>query len=105
MDSHRDKAQKWYKSKRWQKVRGRQLARHPYCQCPLHEGKYLLANVVDHIEPHRGDPRKFWSVRNLQSLTKQCHDSWKQRKERGGVEVGCRADGTPLDHDHHWNNS
>ena len=103
MDDYRDRTQKWYKTGRWRRIRARQLARYPYCQCPLHEGKKLLANVVDHKRPHRGDSRKFWNTSNLQSLTKQCHDSWKQRQERGGHEIGCREDGTPLDYEHHWN--
>lgn len=92
------KAQAWYKSKRWQTLRREQLARHPYCQCPHHEGQKIPANVVDHRKPHKGDARLFWDRRNLQSMTKECHDSMKQSQERGGVgfSKGCDAQGWPL---------
>jgi 5-methylcytosine-specific restriction protein A len=88
----------WYKSKRWQRLRQHQLAKHPYCQCPHHEGKKLLADVVDHKTPHKGNERLFFDDRNLQSMTKQCHDSHKQSMERGGhgFERGCDEKGYPL---------
>ncbi|MGK7663365.1 HNH endonuclease signature motif containing protein [Marinovum sp. E06] len=40
--------------------------------------------VADHIDPHRGDPAKFWDRDNLQCLCKACHDSDKQKQERRG---------------------
>ncbi len=99
----------WYKAKRWQSLRARQLRLHPYCQCPHHEGKKLRADdpehggaVVDHIEPHRGDAKLFFSRRNLQSMTKQCHDRYKQSEESGGAGFlkGSDEDGWPLDKAH-----
>jgi hypothetical protein len=33
----------------------------------LSEGKIVAARIADHIEPHRGDPIKFWTGA-LQSL-------------------------------------
>ena len=67
----------------------------------------MLASVVDHIDPHKGDERKFWNARNLQSMTKQCHDKFKQSQEKGGAgfDMGSNADGTPLNPDHPWYNS
>ena len=98
--------QSWYKTKRWQRLRKAQLARHPYCQCPHHRGqdKLATATVVDHITPHKGDTTLFWSTRNLQSMTKQCHDSFKQSQEKGGAGFyrGCGPSGEPLSHDHAW---
>lgn len=38
--------------------------------------------VVDHIEPHRGNPALFWDPDNLQTVAKSWHDSDKQRTER-----------------------
>jgi 5-methylcytosine-specific restriction endonuclease McrA len=60
--------------------------------------------VVDHIEPHRGDRRLFWNTSNLQSMTKVCHDRFKQSQEKGGAGflVGCDEDGWPLSEDHPW---
>ena len=58
-------------------------------------GRVVLATVVDHIEPHRGDQAKFYGGA-LQSLCKQCHDSDKQRIELGKApkpEIG--LDGWP----------
>jgi len=63
----------------------------------------VAATVVDHITPHRGDMTLFWDKSNWQSLCKRCHDSHKQRLEKGGVEVGCNLSGLPLDKAHHWN--
>lgn len=90
--------QAWYRSTRWVKVRKQQLAAYPYCQCPHHEGRFVFADVADHREPHRGDARLFWDTRNLQSLTKECHDRFKQSQERGGhgFGVGSDVNGMPL---------
>lgn len=33
------------------------------------------SQVVDHIEPHRGDQRLFWRRSNWQPLCKRCHDT------------------------------
>lgn len=90
--------QAWYRSKRWASVRKQQLARHPYCQCPHHEGQRVMAEVVDHKTPHKGDARLFWNTSNLQSMTKRCHDSMKQSQERGGIGFarGSDINGMPL---------
>lgn len=38
--------------------------------------------VVDHIQPHRGNPDLFWDINNLTTVSKLYHDSTKQRIER-----------------------
>lgn len=93
-------------------MRARHIAKHPYCQCPEHEGQNHRVEgsrqmVVDHIEPHRGDTRLFFDDRNLQTLTAACHNSWKASLEgrRGSAPnplVGCDADGNPLNPEHPW---
>jgi 5-methylcytosine-specific restriction enzyme A len=95
---------KLYKTKRWKRLRRHQLALRPYCQCPHHDGQQVTADTVDHIRPHRGDLRLFWDQRNLQSMTKECHDRWKQSLEKGGhgFMKGCDESGAPLSKDHHW---
>ena len=80
---------KWYKTARWQKLRLVVLERDGYvCQQTgtLLCGKHPAPNapVVDHIRPHRGDERLFWDINNLQSVTKEYHDSTKQAAERKG---------------------
>lgn len=97
-------AQRQYKTKRWQRVRARQLNRQRYCECPHHKGKRVPADTVDHKIPHRGDPKLFWDERNLQSMTKPCHDAHKQSQERGGAGFlkGCDERGWPLSKEHEW---
>lgn len=67
----------------------------------------VRATVADHKIPHRGDIHLFFSASNIQSLTKGCHDSWKQALERSGVDLisGCDERGNPLDPKHHWNDA
>ena len=63
-----------------------------------------MANVVDHIEPHKGDRRKFFDERNLQSFEKYCHDKFKQSAEKGGHGFlqGVDERGWPLSKEHEW---
>ena len=70
-----------YDSK-WQRESKAFLAKpeNRYCAC----GCGRLADMVDHIIPHRGDRRRFWDRRNWQPLASSpCHSRWKQRAERG----------------------
>lgn len=97
----------WYKSKQWLRMREEQLAAHPLCQCPhCREGKgrWAEATVVDHIKPHRCDRKLFFDKKNIQSMSKPCHDAMKQSQERGGhgFLAGCDEHGEPLSHDHEW---
>ena len=66
-------AQRGYGS-RWKVARKHFLDRHPLCVECLKNGKMTPATVVDHIVPHRGDPRLFWDNANWQALCKSCHD-------------------------------
>lgn len=77
---------KWYKTTRWQRLREQVLIRdHFICQRTkaLLIGKYPAPNsaVVDHIKPHRGNEELFWDMDNLQSVSKEYHDSIKQAQE------------------------
>ena len=94
-----------YKTKRWKRLRERQLSEHPMCQCPHCQEKGLPANVVDHIKAHKGDRKLFFDKLNLRSMAKTCHDSRKQSEERGGSGFlkGGDVTGQPLDPSHHWN--
>jgi 5-methylcytosine-specific restriction protein A len=94
----------WYKTSQWQHMRQQQLARKPYCECPHHVGQSIMAEIVDHVQPHRGDRRKFFDPRNLQSLAAQCHNKFKQSAERGGYGFarGCDVNGMPLVNEPGW---
>ena len=87
---------------RWQKARATFLSSHPLCADHKKRGHIVVATVVDHIIPHRGDQTLFWDSSNWQSLCKRCHDSAKQREEKGGGIAGCDLSGLPLDPSHHW---
>ena len=66
----------------WQKASKAFLASHPLCEERLKRGKYTKAMVVDHIVPHRGDPKLFWDRNNWQALCKRCHDQKTGREDR-----------------------
>jgi len=68
---------------RWKKVRARQLRIEPLCRLCSNEGIIKVANVVDHIIPHKGNSDLMWSSSNHQSLCTPCHNS-KTAREDGG---------------------
>ena len=65
---------------RWQRESKQFLQSHPLCAECMKQGRYTKATVVDHIKPHRGDPKLFWDRTNWQSLCKPCHDdkTWNE---------------------------
>lgn len=67
-------------------------------------GRVVMASVVDHIKPHRGNLELFLDADNLQSLCKRCHDGHKQAQEHNsdGILRGAGHDGRPLDLAHPW---
>ncbi|WP_143747208.1 AAA family ATPase [Marinibacterium profundimaris] len=77
----------WYSLKRWKDLRRQVLKRDGYtCQqtgVPLIGGRDDPdAPIADHIREHKGDPVLFWDPNNLQAVSKQWHDSEKQKIER-----------------------
>lgn len=68
---------------KWQRERAAYLAANPICTEHWKLGRVVLANVVDHIVPHKGDQKLFWSRSNWQPLCKPCHDA-KTAREDGG---------------------
>ena len=65
----------------WQRARLSFLRRNPLCaQCDS-RGAIRLANVVDHIVPHRGNAKLFRDVINWQPLCTPCHNA-KAARER-----------------------
>ena len=76
---------------RWAKARAAFLRQHSWCVMCMRAGQPLRATVVDHIAPHRGDPKLFWAEANWQPLCKPHHDRDKQREERGSAREDVRA--------------
>jgi 5-methylcytosine-specific restriction enzyme A len=85
----------WYADRRWRRIRAAQLQKEPLCRYCQKQGRIKLADVADHIEPHKGDKHKFY-YGALQSLCHLCHSSVKQREEGGKGPVGCDLNGWPL---------
>jgi 5-methylcytosine-specific restriction enzyme A len=69
---------------RWRWSRRAFLARHPLCAACQAAGRVVAATVVDHVVPHRGDPRLFWDQRNWAPACKHCHDRKTAREGRWG---------------------
>lgn len=88
----------------WMREREAFLRCYPTCvYCEKYKnGRITAATVVDHITPHRGNPALFWDRSNWQALCQSCHDRHKQREEKVNRAIGCAADGTPFDPQHHW---
>jgi len=59
---------------KWQKARQAFLFKHPLCRICEEKGIIQSANVVDHIIPHKGDMKLFWSRSNWQPLCTTCHN-------------------------------
>ena len=88
---HRPSFQQRGYDARWTKARATFLGQHPWCVMCMRAGQHLRATVVDHIVPHRGDPKLFWDEANWRPLCKPHHDREKQRAERGSAREDVRA--------------
>lgn len=82
-EKHRPKHQRrisadwhgWYNLPIWTKrLRPQHLLAEPFCRACAKEGKRTRAEVVDHVQPFRGDWDLFTDPSNLQSLCKYHHD-------------------------------
>ncbi|WP_347710389.1 HNH endonuclease signature motif containing protein [Ancylobacter sp. WKF20] len=79
-DQNRPSARERGYDGKWQTERAAFLKAHPTCKrCGQ------PATVVDHVVPHRGDRKLFWSRSNWQPLCTPCHSRAKQADEARGV--------------------
>lgn len=80
-----DPSRALYNTAAWKRLRKFKLARNYCCECErcAKAGRRLIATVVDHRQPHRGDPALFYDLENLQSMSKACHDR-KTASQDGG---------------------
>lgn len=69
---------------RWRQFRAKFLERSPLCVRCQAEGKVVVATVLDHIIPHRGNSELFWRKGNHQPLCAS-HHSQKTALEDGGI--------------------
>lgn len=66
----------------WSKARKLFLIDNPLCVRCADRGLIVAAQVVDHIEPHRGDRLKFWDRDNWQALCTRCHNQKTASEDR-----------------------
>lgn len=92
--ARRNAAQRGYGHK-WRKESKAFLALNPWCALQG-GGCTLLATLVDHRIPHRGDMTLFWDRSNWQGLCDHCHNVHKQRMENQGPERDHRGRLIPL---------
>jgi len=78
--NHMGQWDKLYRQRRWTKRAKAWRQANPLCRICKEQGRITLAQVTDHVVPHRGDLNVFW-YGPLQSLCRRCHDSHKQRME------------------------
>ncbi len=65
---------KWLNSSRYRNERKYFLNQNPLCVTCKATGKTTPANILDHMEPHKGNSELFWDQKNWQALCKRCHD-------------------------------
>ncbi len=100
---------KWpYNTTAWKKLRKLKLMSSPFCEDCEDEGRYTIANVVDHCVAISQGGAPFPPLDALASLC-QRHHSMKTARgpEAGAVRTskprrGCDASGMPLDPAHPW---
>jgi 5-methylcytosine-specific restriction enzyme A len=79
---------RWYSLRVWKAIRAAQLIGEPCCRRCTARGLTVIATVVHHQEPHRGNWKRFISG-PFESLCSDCHDREAQADEaasrlRGG---------------------
>ena len=62
----------------WQKARALFLADNPLCSDPfgVHGKRLVIAAVIDHWEPHRGNMALFWDTSKWRPLCDECN--WRK---------------------------
>ena len=74
--------QRGYDAK-WRKAREYFLSQNPLCVMCQQQGRITPANVVDHIQPHKGNQDLFWDEANWQALCQSCHNSKTAKEDMG----------------------
>ena len=83
-DAKRGSAHERGYSVAWQRARLGFLKSHPLCKRCADDDRVVVATVVDHIVPHKGDKVLFWDHDNWQPLCKPCHDRKTATEDGGG---------------------
>jgi 5-methylcytosine-specific restriction endonuclease McrA len=80
----------WYSTARWQALRLKVFVRDNYtCQRTgaLCAGTHPAPDspTANHKVPHRGNPALFWDEDNIETVTKEVHDTLIQREEQASL--------------------
>lgn len=86
--------QRGYDAK-WRRESKAFIALDPWC-VGLGPGCTIIATLVDHVIPHRGDMVLFWDRKNWQPLCEHCHNKHKARAETVNVQRDRRGRLIPL---------
>jgi 5-methylcytosine-specific restriction enzyme A len=81
-DRHRGSARARGYNAAWDNASRGFKRRHPLCPACEAVGIIACTEVVDHVEPHEGDTRKFWDKTMWQPACRWHHDVVKQVLER-----------------------
>ena len=81
-DNRPNAAKRGYGS-RWRRARDGHLRANPLCAECTREGITTIATLVDHIDPPKGDIKKFWDRDNWQSLCTPHHNRKTARQDGG----------------------
>lgn len=93
-DKSRGTARQRGYSAKWDKFARAWLVSHPLCEYCASAGRITVAELVDHIVPHRGDIDAFWPGEGqdpsqfFAASCKPCHDGPKQRAEARAAKTG-----------------
>ena len=92
-----------YRTRAWREGSKNFLTENPWCWLHLQRGERVLAVLVDHHRPHKGNEELFFNVDNWRPMCRACHDGPKRKAERSksGIIPGCDARGMPLDKENH----
>jgi 5-methylcytosine-specific restriction protein A len=96
---------KLYQTPTWKRIRRAKLSKDPLCELCQARGRTVLARVVNHRIPHKGNWALFVDPGNHQSTCKPCHDGEIQSREKTGrdYDKAVGLDGFPIDPKHYWN--
>lgn len=92
----KDEYKHLYKTVAWERLRSTLLHDNPWCNFCAAKGLKVPADVADHIKEHKGNLDLFHDYLNLQPLCFSCHNSTKQKIERGILIIEYGPDGMPL---------
>lgn len=93
-DQHRNAIKpwrNWYKLARWERLRQQAFVRDAFiCQRSgvLCIGKHPEPNspVANHKRRHNGDPALFWDIDNIETVSKEVHDTIVQAEEAKDIK-------------------